>query len=843
MNTLQATIFTDETAEFTNIQAPSPSIDLTDWFLPNSLIGTFTSNPNFLITAANGQVGYFEIEFHLDNSFWGCNFSFGNSACGIQIRQAISHLIDKNSFVANEAYIAGHATSIDNPVPTTSGGGLLSPTPCGYDASFPESGSQCVVGTNGGVAYHLQSSGTGANGIPWIYPPGSQDLDAAAQHFVNAGLAAGFNSTTSVLKGISPAVTSNPPSFFVRSDNVPRLDMGNSLGEEICWLFTGSYAACPTILRINPGEISTSFPGFVTSGTSVRLLWNMYTAAFSGPTFFDGSLYRTYNSRFISGISSIQQPAGPCDPNSVPTEDAANYVYACDPTYDNLSSQMEFAPCVTAPGDPVIGATSNLPTSPGNGLCTGTTQLSAISAGIQALAEFGSKALTLPIFEMTVQYGYLNNGWTRVDNGNAIFGLANYFTWLDAWNPAPVVPQTIRQGFRESVLNANPFLARTPWDLYVMGNVYNSLFAQNPEYPSQFINWMTISEFQQCAGVGQCTSTTLGYTPPPNTLATYRFTLRPDLYFQDGRQVTSYDVAFSYLSMVGSGASLSSGASSMTGITILRPQQFDISVSSLGIFTLPNLTGIPVVPGRYWTNAGNSTWDTAVGCVNSGSCGESQYTLSGSAPICDTTRNPAFNCTTFPASLMSINQADITATFDPIANHIYIGSGPWTCGTVTARGSGTCTSTGTMNVPPGGTWTLTRFGAGVSIVTQSNEYFRSSTNAALWIWSQQGGANSFPEFSVLAHCYAQPVSLTGPCGHWQQGIGNPGTGNVVGVSQVAIGNRFFNLNWVNGGPPSQPYDWATNPPGAIGLLPPVLYEGPVTLSPAFLVGCPSGYDC
>jgi hypothetical protein len=281
----------------------------------------------------------------------------------------------------------------------------------------------------------------------------------------------------------------------------------------------------------------------------------------------------------------------------------------------------------------------------------------------------------------------------------------------------------------------------------------------------------------------------------------------------------------------------------MTGITVLQPHQFDISVNSLGPFTLPNLTGLTIQPGRYWTNAGTSAWDSAVACTNSGTCGKSQYTLSGTLPVCDTTRNPTFSCASFPASLMTINPADVTATFDPIANHIFVGSSAWTCGTVTTSGSGTCTSSGTMNVPPGGSWTLTKFGAGVPIITQSNAYFRSSTNAAYWIWSEQGGASSFPVFSSLAHCYGQAVNLTGSCAHWQQGIGNPGTGSTVGAPQITIGVRFYTLNWVAGGPPSLPYDWATNPPIGISPFAPVMYEGSTTLSPASAVGCPSGYDC
>ena len=95
----------------------------------------------------------------------------------------------------------------------------------------------------------------------------------------------------------------------------------------------------------------------------------------------------------------------------------------------------------------------------------------------------------------------------------------------------------------------------------------------------------------------------------------------------------------------------------------------------------------------------------------------------------------------------------------------------------------------------------------------------------------------FVNFSQIASCFGQPINLTGPCGHWQQGIGNPGTGMVVGVSQVAIVNRFFGVNWV------APFNWQTSPPTGIAPFPPILYEGSTTLSPASVVGCPSGYDC
>jgi extracellular solute-binding protein (family 5) len=824
MNTELALIFTDVAAEYTNLMSASPSIDFPDSPIPPSQILSLINSPNFVVTDAVGQTGYYEIQFMLANNFWGCNFNFGNALCGVEIRQGIAHMFDKTKFTTTDPNLAGASTAIDNPVPTTSAGGLASPNPCGYDTSFPQSGTACVVGAPGGTAYHL-SAATGANGLPWLAAPGSSDLNAAAQHFVNAGLATGFNLTTSVLTGISSSVASHTVNIFIRNDDPPRLDLGRGIEAQICYLFTGSYSApCTPYMTGIQGGIS-SFPGFDVSITGVNLSWWMYTAFYSTVPAFDDSLYFTYNSRFVSGILPIQPPNGPCSAQAVPTNNAPNYMYLCNSAFDSLSSQMETAPCLTATGDPAQGATSNLPTSPGNGICSGTSQLSAISVGIQTEANFSTGAFTLPVFERSIRFAYPNSGWVRVINSNGA-GLPNYFTWLNAWNAAPSQSGTIRQGFAQTTRSVNPYIASTAHDLYIVGNVYDSLFRPNPLAPSQLLDWMSISH-------QQLSNSSLTYTPPAGTVSTFRFTLRPDLYFQDGRAVTSYDVAFSYLSLVGSGSVLGVLAAPMKGITVVGPHQFDISVNSVGPFVLPNLASLPALSGRYWTNGGGSMWDGAVmTCTSAPGCPFSQYTLSGSTVNC------AFGCSPFSVSLMTVDPADVAATFDPIANHTFVGSGPWQCGTVTSTGSGSCTSSGKMNPPVGSSYALTRFGNGLAPASSiSGIYFRSSGNLALYLWSEQNNVNPFLTFVAVASCYQVAVNLAGPCGHFQQGIGNPGLGTPVGVSQVSVSSRFYNLNWV------APFEWATTPPLGIGPLPPILYEGSVTLNPASVVGCPSGYDC
>ena len=851
MGTEFASIFTNEQTEYSSgLLAASPTIDLTDWPVPAGIAtgtGSQLGGPGYLLTAQVPALGYYEVEFMMANNFWGCDFQHGNSACGVNIRQGIAHMIDKTLFASSDPGIAtGTGIAVDNPVPANAAGGLLSPDSCTFDNrnisgwtnQTNTSSSLCSVGAGtggnniGGGSYHVASA-TGADGFTWLQSPGSKDLDEAAAHFVMGGVGTGclngigtgvascLTSTTSILTGVT-ACGNNCPAFFVRNDNPPRLDLGNGLSAETCYILTGVYGtpACSDLV-VTDGPI-TAFPGFTTSTTSEALTWGMYTAAFQGPTFYDGSLYFTYNSVFVSGIGSNQViGGGPCSNAAVPTQAASNYMYLCNSNYDALSNEMETSPCLSAAGDPIVGATSNTP-SPGT--CTGG-KLSSHSAGVEAEAAFGQGVFTIPVFQTKDQFAYLqcttpsscstSNSWVRADN-NAGVGLPNYFTWLNAYNANPAVSGTIRQGFKETTRSVSPYIASTVWDTYIEGNVYDTLYAQNPLNTAQFFNWMTENTQTLTSVVynnGGITS------PPPGTAVTYRFTMRPDLTFQDGKPVTSYDVAFSYLSEVGNGAFVATAASTMTGITILSPTVFDIGVSSTGPFILPNLTGIPIVSGRYWTSAGQSAWDNEVKGCSTSACGDVQFTLSGSTVVCTGT------CTKFPASTMTIASADLAASFDPIEQHIFVGSGPWQCGTVNTLGSGFCTTTGIGN------------GADSYTLTAYTGYFRSSQRLAIYLWSGESDTNAIGPATAVGSCFNLPVNLSGPCGHYQQGVGNPGPGISVSVTTVTSVDIFFNLNWLS------PFEWASSPPTGIAPLPPLLYtlalfDGSTTYTPN-----PGGGSC
>ena len=230
MDTLTYPIFNDEAAEFTAIQTNPSPIDFTDWPLDPALIASLSGNPNFQVTSPISDTGYFELEFHMGQNFWGCQFNYGNAACGTHIRQAFAHGLDKNIFVSTE--LQGNVQPIDNPVPPIVA--LNTPDPCAWDATHVQTGTGCQVNGVGGTAYHLgpATSGNCASTPTFAYTPGCGTLDfcAAADHMIAAGLAAGKDQTTCVLTGISASVTANPTHIFVRSDNTPRLHAGTAMG-------------------------------------------------------------------------------------------------------------------------------------------------------------------------------------------------------------------------------------------------------------------------------------------------------------------------------------------------------------------------------------------------------------------------------------------------------------------------------------------------------------------------------------------------------------------------------------------------------------------------------------
>src|SRR2546426_4920549 len=81
-------------------------VDSEDWPLTASQQGSGAGGVNcpgntaVLCSLPMPDHGYFEIEFNLANILWGIPMSYGNSAAGIELRQGIAHLLNKQRFAA-----------------------------------------------------------------------------------------------------------------------------------------------------------------------------------------------------------------------------------------------------------------------------------------------------------------------------------------------------------------------------------------------------------------------------------------------------------------------------------------------------------------------------------------------------------------------------------------------------------------------------------------------------------------------------------------------------------------------------------------------------------------------
>ena len=837
MDTVVSHIFSDEVAEFNAIGAPTPNIDTTDWPLTANLVdptnpSSFVNNPNLLVTNQVTIHGYYELEFMLDNNYWGIDMNFGNNPNGIQLRQGISHLINKNTFVTQQGDVKGLADAVDSPVPFgssfTSGGTkftFTTPNSCLWDGNFTGSGAVCTQsgGPPGGVAYSCAATGvtvscptgtpTGTVNYPWQPQIGSPDFCSAAAHFITAFRHAGIGTLTEnsncILQPptgqtIFPvSITSNPVDFFVRLDHHPRFELGTSIAQEVCGLWTGVLASgcnfpgtSTPAVSVHTGTIS-SFCGFTTSTTGVNPCWWIYTAGFSSVFPIDSSIFFGYNSRFVSGVctsatncitanSSFGSP-GPCSISSVPTPAAGDYIYLCNSKYDTDSSNVEFASSVA----------------------------NAFGAGTAAADDFGRAAYSVPVWTDINQNAYLNN-WSNVLNADGAGTFpTTQFVWLNDYSANPAVAGQLRQGFKQSTRSLSPYIGTTVWDAAILDNIYDTPLVENPLNTGQLIDWMTTSH-------SVLPSSQLGYPRcalppaapvepcyPGSAVANLRLNLRNDLFFQDGRQVTGFDVKFAYVTLLANGAFFGSTLAPVScarsstgttlfnctdGVTVKSKNVVDIHLDSFGPFTTINVGTTIVFPGRYWSaNCANSVWDTDAAQGN------------------------------VPDSCMTLDPSKAGFSYDPIANGILVGSGPWECADV-AGGTGLvgfgCSSSRNENPPIDGTYTLTRYGTGQLPGSAAvGEYSRSIGTLASYVWTGVIGdtAQDTITGSAISGCTSgstiiQPLGSTGGCGHWQQGIGqiNGGPGSVT-QTQVNIFQRFDFLNWV------APQTWAAPPCSSPGV--------------------------
>ncbi len=896
-------------------------VDSEDWPLTATQQGSGAGNVN---CAGNTSVqcslpmpdhGYFEIEFNLANILWGIPMSYGNSAAGIELRQGIAHLFNKQSFAANNAACLGIACVPDDqaiPVCTVSAGctngGLPAANPCGWDTKYVQtSSSNCIVGAPGGTSYNCNFSTacptgtvTGTTTYSWQAQIGSPDFCAAAQHFIQAFADASISGVTTnancelvaptggwpsvvttittaggTCAGIAPITTANT-CFFVRTTE-PRKSLGEGLAQDVCALFSPAWGAwntlagqpifcdnsntgsgnaacgggsCPFLQEVE-GSIQ-QFSGFNTSTNGVPInSWGFGTFGFGQVFPFDSTTYFEYNSLFATKTTvtctnancTSNVPGSPCA--SVTFSDgAADYTYHCSPTYDSLGAAMEFSLCLGSPGpstdpsfnqaSPTFANCSGGAVSGGAGAttCIGASPVcSAISAGYQAEDYYGSHAFTIPIWDGQDTQGRLNNwalggsspGWVTAFGGGYTAS-ASYWHWLNAYSGSAAVPGTFRQSFLTELGSLNPFQFTTLWEAFLLSNIYDTLFNQNPMCTNsaslaatagvpqcssilQNIDWMTTSHSFLCyPGGPACTSTTLGYgnsTYFANTSADLRLSLNRANHWQDGGPVTAWDVKYSFSNLNATGAFQATSLANVAHINVLDEFTLDLNLKAKGPFTELFIGGVTIIPGHVWSACGASTWNTGVLGKN----------IAGTNIV----NAPEDTCVGTFASPSIVTVAGTRAdskTFDVVANNFLIGSGSFTCQSIGGLNhppvgtiGGGCSVDNTQAPVSGlGDFTLTRTGCTLSgtgttcgVAGAATDYFRSSGALAKYIWTGDIGSGSadFSKVLTVNSCHSPTPSAN--CPHWAQGIGNPSatsTNNPVGLNQRLAVNSLKGISWI-----------------------------------------------
>jgi len=892
-------------------------IDGEDWPLTATQQGASTvncsGNANVQCSLPMPDHGYFEIQFNLATILWGIPQGYGSSAAGVELRQGIAHLFNKQSFTANNAACLSIACVPDDqaiPVCTTTAGctngGLPAANPCGWDTKYAQTGSSnCFVGAPGGTSYNCSLSTacptgtlTGTTNFAWQAAIGSPDFCAAAQHFIQAFSDAGISGVTTNANcelvaptggwpavvtaintagcaGVAPVATANT-CFFVRTTE-PRKSLGEGIAQDVCALFSPAWGAWTTLagqpikcdnsntgtgnaacgggscpfLQTEEGTIS-QFCGFNTSTNGIPInCWGFGTFGFGQVFPFDSTTYFEYNSIFAtkttvtctSADCASNVAGSPCQ-SSTFSPAASDYMYVCSPTYDSLSSAMEFSLCLGSPGpstdptfnqaSPTFANCSGTSVSGGAGAttCIGASPVcSAISAGYQAEDYYGSHAFTIPVWDGNDVQGRLSNwplgtsttpGWITAFGGG-FSASANFFEWLNAYSGSPAIPGTFRQSFLTPVDSLNPFQFTTLWDAYLLANIYDSLFVQNPQCTNsaslagiagvsqcssilQNIDWMTTSHSFLCyPGGPACTSTTLGYgnsTYFANTSADLRLTLNRANHWQDAGPVTAWDVKYSYINLNATGAFQATSLANVAHINVLDEFTLDLNLKAKGPFTELFLGGITIIPGHIWSACGASTWNSGV--TGKDISGTNIVTAPEDACI------GAFGA----PNIVTVGgvRAD-SPTFDPITNNFLIGSSSYSCQSIGGAGhpavgtlGGGCSIDNTQAPAFGlGDFTLTRTGCTLTatgttcgIAGSSSDYFRSSGSLANYVWSGDIGSGSADFSKVLTVNSCHSSSPSANCPHWAQGIGNPGgTGtNAVGLSQRLKVNSLKGISWI-----------------------------------------------
>jgi len=563
----------------------------------------------------------------------------------------------------------------------------------GNVGAYTITGSGTCTGTSG---TYSQVCAQG-NGFPQA---GSPDFCAAAQHFINAGIASSKDPVTCQLTNFNPTFLANIDSpwtnsggtpysdhhlrFMIRNNN-PRYTLGNGLMNEINNLFALRPGGGPVV---NPTYGGIGLLGSIVFDDSPGHVddWDMYTMGYgvTGP----------FGAEFWAGLLSSTSTSvnGPCAGAANTDLRPGNPTFVCNPTLDGILAQQ----------------------------IQTTDPLAYKSFTLAAMNYYGEMAGDLPVYSPGLRIAALTSVGGIVNARG--FGYNNPFTLLNAQpntgytpvcqgvvtSPCPSGmdyrfgggdPTTLRYGQAATtdflnIFQINPFSANGIADLQLINEVYDTLYSASLVDPTVIFCWM-------------CDSTSQSLV---NGNTVFHVELRQNLQWHDNQAVDNKDVCFSLLALRDF-SQIAGTSGTLLGCTPTPSSstQMDITFQGQSLSTplgFSTLLETPIIPRHVW----ECDVDGIGGYTNTGSsdCTNSQNLL-GATPCPGACYNDYTN-----AGVNVPSYTKIQTNYDVITNNALIGSGPFMCKSLFQSGviGGGCTknangSQGGQAIGPDGTALLT----------------------------------------------------------------------------------------------------------------------------------------
>ena len=177
------------------------------------------------------------------------------------------------------------------------------------------------------------------------------------------------------------------------------------------------------------------------------------------------------------------------------------------------------------------------------------------------------------------------------------YGIDNAFTFLNMHTTNHPTGGRINYGFNTVELRQlNPIYSEWLWDNAVIDLIgYESLLKVNP-YTRDLMPWVAANykiETYSHPTLGTCTKAV--------------FTLRSDVYFQDGIQLTMADVAFNFIEVdsILAGRGLASpwwisNVQNILSFKVLDPLNFEVLLNTTSIFAVGWFGGNRILPKHIW---------------------------------------------------------------------------------------------------------------------------------------------------------------------------------------------------------------------------------------------------